>query len=425
LATVGPVSGVVTGVGSGTATITYSLGGCTTTYNVTVSGSLSSITGPTAVCAGSTIQLSDATGGGVWSSSNTTVATIAVTGVVSGVTAGTTNISYTVGTCSVGIVVTVSTLTPITGNTGVCAGSTMDLSDATAGGTWSSGGTTAATVSASGVVTGVASGSATIYYTLGACTVSTLVNVSSAVPSILGSVTTVCAGATISLSDAAPGGVWSSTNTGVATVSGGVVVHGVAGGTTTISYTIGGCAASTVITVLANNAGTIIGKDSICVGVAHAYVLSDSVSGGVWSSSNVARATVGSLTGIVTGVSTGAFTITYTVTNSCGTFKTTKVMHVKTALQCALGVAQPADEETATELQVFPNPNSGIFTMDLMSGIDEEVHVIITNIVGEKVRDIITTTNRPTDIKLDPAAGIYIISASTVHGRYVAKVAVH
>ena len=49
------------------------------------------------MCAGSSLALSDATSGGVWSSSNTAIATVtASTGIVTGVAAGTDTITYTV-----------------------------------------------------------------------------------------------------------------------------------------------------------------------------------------------------------------------------------------------------------------------------------------------------------------------------------------
>ncbi len=57
---------------------------------------------------------------------------------------------------------------PITGSSTVCAGSTITLSDATAGGTWSSSNATIADVgSATGIVTGMMAGVATISYTDG------------------------------------------------------------------------------------------------------------------------------------------------------------------------------------------------------------------------------------------------------------------
>ncbi|MCX8479542.1 MAG: T9SS type A sorting domain-containing protein [Chitinophagales bacterium] len=55
---------------------------------------IANIQGPTSVNVGSTITLTDSTANGTWSSSNTAVATIDTNGVVTGITAGTTAISY-------------------------------------------------------------------------------------------------------------------------------------------------------------------------------------------------------------------------------------------------------------------------------------------------------------------------------------------
>jgi len=129
------------------------------------------ITGTTTVCAGATTPLADATSGGTWSSSRTTIATVSGTGVVTGVAAGTSIISYNVS--SVGVATAVVEVSPlptapavITGSKIICVDKTTPLGDVTAGGVWSSKQTTLATVSGTGVVTGVAVGLDTIVYTV-------------------------------------------------------------------------------------------------------------------------------------------------------------------------------------------------------------------------------------------------------------------
>ena len=64
--------------------------------------SVDPITGPTTLCAGATITLSDATPGGTWTSSDPTVATIDQAGLVTGVNPGNATISYTItnGQCT-------------------------------------------------------------------------------------------------------------------------------------------------------------------------------------------------------------------------------------------------------------------------------------------------------------------------------------
>src|SRR5690606_27003787 len=135
---------------------------------------------------------SNATTGGIWSSSNTAAATIdASSGVVHGVAAGSTNISYTAGSCAVGVTMAVSAgVSPISGPSTVCAGTTIALSNATTGGAWSSSNTAAATIDAStGVVYGVASGTTNISYTSGACAVGMAVTVINSLSPITGPTT--------------------------------------------------------------------------------------------------------------------------------------------------------------------------------------------------------------------------------------------
>ena len=85
------------------------------------------ITGTGHTCIGSSTALTDATPGGIWSSSNVTIATVSSTGLVTGVTAGSSVITYTVGA---GYVITTVVIYPlpalfsITGGGGYCAGDT-------------------------------------------------------------------------------------------------------------------------------------------------------------------------------------------------------------------------------------------------------------------------------------------------------------
>ena len=68
---------------------------------------------PITLCPGSATTLTDSATIGKWSSGNTTVATVdSLTGIVTGVASGTTNISYSIGACFAIDPVTVSTLAP-------------------------------------------------------------------------------------------------------------------------------------------------------------------------------------------------------------------------------------------------------------------------------------------------------------------------
>ena len=150
--------------------------------------------------------------------------------------------TYTTIRVTVAEVVNVSA---IFGTSTVCAGNTTTLINGIAGGVWSSSNTGIATVNASGVVTGVSAGAATISYVLaGGCNTafalkSFTVNPGTAAGTLSGPATVVLGG-NISLSATVSGGVWSSSNTAVATVSTTGIVTGIAAGAATISYSVSG-----------------------------------------------------------------------------------------------------------------------------------------------------------------------------------------
>ena len=184
IASVNAATGVVTGISAGVTTIAYGMGtGCYASTSFTVSGGPHIvITGPVTVCVGSIISLSDTAGasGGTWTSSSTAVATVVATGsataAVTGVTAGTVIISYTLsGPCGTSVAIrtiTVSSSTSagtIMGATGVTVGASTSLSGTVGGGTWSSSNTSVASIDATGSVTGIAPGTATISYAVTGC----------------------------------------------------------------------------------------------------------------------------------------------------------------------------------------------------------------------------------------------------------------
>jgi gliding motility-associated-like protein len=344
-------TGLVTGVAAGTTTISYTVtnaSGCKTVQTMVVTVNslpvVAAITGTNEVCVDGTTALSSTTSGGVWSSSDATKATVSTTGLVTGVAAGTTTISYTVTNASgcktvQTMVVTVNSLpvvAAITGTNEVCVDGTTALSSTTSGGVWSSSDATKATVSATGLVTGVAAGTTTISYTVtnasGCITTQTMVVTVNSLP-VVAAITgddEVCINNTTQLSSTTAGGVWSSSNATKATVSATGLVTGIAGGTTTISYTVtnaSGCITAQTMVITVNSlpvVAAITGDDEVCI--SSTTQLSSTTASGVWSRSDATKATV-SATGLVTGVAAGTTTISYTVTNASGC-KTAQTMIV-------------------------------------------------------------------------------------------------
>ncbi len=348
IATVGSASGILSGISSGTATISYSAAtGCSISAIATVNPLPAPITGSPVVCVGSNTSLTDAAPGGVWSTNNALIATAgSSSGIVTGVASGTTMLTYTLPTgCFTTIPVTVNALpAPITGPATVCTGSLITLASATPGGTWASGGPAATIVSTTGVLSGVTTGTTTITYTspLG-CTITNVITVNQTPGAITGA-TNVCSGATTVLSNTLTGGSWSSGNTAIATVGSSTgVVTGIITGTTTITYTsAAGCSVSASFTVNTSPA-PIAGITNVCTGLT--ILLSNGVPGGVWSSSAPGIAGIGSLTGIVNGVSVGTTTVSYVLTGSC---TATTVVTVNPTLSAISGTAVVCVGSTST-----------------------------------------------------------------------------
>jgi len=294
---------------TGTVTLTLTSNGSpiatgTRTINVNPLPSVAAITGPTAVCVGSTISLADATNFGSWSSASPGVATVSaggaggLGGVVTGLLAGTSEITYTVynGSCSNSVTQLV-TVTGIPTVFGVHSGSVCGTGTATLGAAPSSGiinwydASTGGNLVGTGNIftTPVLSSSMTYYVeaTNNGCTsasrtaVVATVNPLPAVPVISG-IPTVCAGNNIQLTGSPSGGSWISASPLIATVTlgkydfGGLVT-GLLAGTSEITYTVtneNGCSNSVtqlvtvtdIPTVTETTPGSVCGTGTVTLG---------------------------------------------------------------------------------------------------------------------------------------------------------------
>ncbi|MFT4858174.1 MAG: hypothetical protein ACI8SN_000088 [Algoriphagus sp.] len=297
------------------------------------------VSGLQAICLGGTTTLASTLPGGTWTSSNTAVATVnPTTGVVTGVAIGNASIRYTIiGSCAIATASrTVFVNAPINPGTisgvqEICIGSTSNFMSTTSNGTWSSSNPAIATVSSTGLVTGLTDGTATINYTLpasGGCPTSfatrTITITAPPTAGTLSGTQEVCVASTTTFSSTSSGGIWSSNNTGTATVNPTTgVVTGVTQGTVTLTYNVagtGGCPdASATLTVKVTTpprSGTLSGSNQLCIG--EASVFSSTIVGGAWSTSNSTIATINNATGVVSSISPGTATMTYTVAGTGG-----------------------------------------------------------------------------------------------------------
>lgn len=303
---------------TGTITVTPSQAGCTgspQTYSYTINPN-PTITGNNTLCAGATLQLTGsgtAAANNAWVSGTPANGTVSNTGLVTGVTAGNTIITYTnANGCIATQNVTVNANPTITGNTVICPNTTSQLTGtgAPAGNNaWSSSNTGIATVSNTGLVSAISFGTATITYTASTgCSGTTTVNVTNPTAPTFNPIAAVCSGGIISL----PG---TSTNNIQGTWT--PAVNNTQTTTYTFTPSAGQCATTAQQTVNVNPNPTISGVNSLCPNASIQLTGSGTAAANnAWISGTPANGTVTS-TGLVTGVAAGNTIITYTNSNGC------------------------------------------------------------------------------------------------------------
>ena len=292
-------AGLAKGVGAGSSTIQATSGAITgsTVLNISAATLTSIAVTPAnpSIARGATQQFtatgtfSDAstqniTGSVTWTSLTASAATISSAGLAKGVGVGSSTIQAASGAVTGSTVLNVSAatlssiaVTPL--NPSISTGSTQQFtatgtfSDAstqnlTSSVTWTSLKTAVATISASGLASGVTAGSATIQAASGSITGTTTLTVSAVAPT-LSSIAVTPANpsiqngatqqftATGTYSDASTKNItstvtWSSLSTGVATISSAGLATAVGTGTSTIQAALGAVNGSTVLTVTAS-----------------------------------------------------------------------------------------------------------------------------------------------------------------------------
>ena len=348
--------GVVTAVKEGTATITATAGDKSAQCTVTVKRGVVAVTSIT--LSQTTLTLKEGENATliptvypdnatdktvIWDSSDVTVATVSLTGVVTAVKEGIATITATAGDksaqCTVtvkkdvvavtGITLSQTTLSLEEGKSATLIATVQPSNATDKTVSWSSSNTSVATVS-NGVVTAVKEGTATITATAGGKSAQCTVTVKKGVVAVTGitlSQTSLsleeCKSATLTAtvqpSNATDKTVsWSSSNTSVATISNGVVTA-VKEGTATITASAGGKTAQCTVTVtkaFVAVTGITLSQTSLSLEKGKTITLTATVAPAdatdktvSWSSSDASVATVSS-SGVVTAVKAGKATIT-------------------------------------------------------------------------------------------------------------------
>jgi sugar lactone lactonase YvrE len=63
------------------------------------------------------------------------------------------------------------------------------------------------------------------------------------------------------------------------------------------------------------------------------------------------------------------------------------------------------------QISVFPNPCNESFTIKILSEINEPARIVITDMAGNRVKEMGATTNEPFTIQLDAPPGVYFVDA--------------
>ncbi len=256
-----------------------------------------------------------------WVSSDITIATVTSGGLVTSVSPGNADITYTDDKgCQRTVTVSIKALPTISGTLSICAPSQLTGSGIpNAINPWISSNPAVATITSSGIATGVSAGTTNITYTDNNGCQATVSLTVDPLPSITGTLL-VCPGGTSNLTGSGSGAAtnsWTSSNTSIATVTitsttpaTATITAGATAGTTIISYKDdNGCQKSETFTVYQPTVST--SAATVCIG---STITLTPASGGTWISNDPSKATVSG--NIATGVAAGGVTFTFTETST-------------------------------------------------------------------------------------------------------------
>ena len=114
----------------------------------------------------------------------------------------------------------------------------------------------------------------------------------------------------------------------------------------------------------------------------------------------------------------GLDTISYTVSNSCGAFAATYIVNVKDCDNAVNNVS------LSSGVSIYPNPSYGTFTLSFPSASLAHAQITVTNLLGEKVKEMNSLTGAPVTVSLTAPPGIYFITINTDDGTYNTKIVV-
>jgi hypothetical protein len=400
----------------------------TKTITVNVLPDAGTIIGTASVCPGATITLTDLNTGGLWSASNTS-ATVAG-GVVTGITAGTDTITYSVSTVSCGSAFTTKNILvnalpvagTITGGVSLCNGSAITLSDIATGGTWSSS-NTIAQAGSTGIVTGMNSGTAIISYTVtnvcgtGRATETIVVNPLPSVPVITTQgPSAACAGTmyqnygTSNPPQALTTYEWTANNATVwaqGTANQYALINFTESGTAYISlnatFSGTGCSSKSVVAVNVSTSPAQLAEVSYFDN--HFVCMPANEDTYQWGYDNVntldSTILIGEINQDYINANPDFANNDYWVLTTSGDCLQKTYYNVPTSVQ---------NVNVDAGISVYPNPATSIINVTVSSSLEGQVQIDILNMMGQLINTVQATDNKATIDVAELPAGSYLVT---------------
>jgi sugar lactone lactonase YvrE len=316
----------------------------------------------------------------------------------------------------------------------ICVGSEAMLRDSITGGgfgggIWVSKNASVATIAGPGIITGVATGTDSLFYvSTNACGSDSATDLITVITNTYGPISgpkVLCATDTATYTDATTGGMWAilpggapgGSNINNAT---GLLTAGRRPGIITSAYGMMGCFATDTVTIApAPRVGPITGPSSVYNGAV--ITLADTSAGGLWSSASTPIATVDG-SGNVTGVSLGMVGITYSVTNMDG------CIGYAIDTISVLGTNGVKNVQSATSFSLFPNPATASVILAWSGQLTGNATVVITDVTGKEVlKNEVALKTANSRLSLDISSlktGIYMVTITSGNGNMCTKLVI-
>ena len=376
----------------------------------------SNITGAKNICLGASTILYDTVSGGVWTSSNPSIAPVnPVNGNVTGLFSGTAIISYTLpdGCSKSDTVVIHPAIDTIQGPHHICNGGSVNL--VCASGTWTSGNPGVATIDNAGLLHSLSTGTSTITFTSGGSCGSRYHDITvNSLPRIDTLISDCCLYSRNLLSPGDTGVHFklSSSQVGIdyglyrkPYDSSDVLIANISGTGSRLDYglwpppplrpvyyhfkivgtnTTTGCTSEmrNAVNYIVGEPNPIEGKDKICIGGTQTY--SQMIPDGRWYSRFPAIARIDSISGVLTGITAGATILTYHEPTGAIVTKTVLVTSITPSISgvsthCLINAYE--DDHFINDMEgTWTSNNPSVATVGLRDGLISAVSVG-TNII--------------------------------------------